>query len=259
MIFSLEALVLSKEKIGEIDLLVELLTPKGKIWSIAKGAQKSRRRFVNLLEEFNFIKAHLRKTSKGKFLILEKADLKFLPESIRNDYRKYILVSYMGEILSKIGFPGLSVDYFSFIKNLLKEIEKNEVLFLLKPFFELKILKFSGWAPELFHCVKCGYKPKKLFYLSIYEGGIVCFKCKNGDSEILDFKALEILRELISMSVDFKKLQKIEGDLKKMINVREKILKISERFLKFFLPFEINSLKFLKEYNSGGVTGAEAF
>ncbi len=251
MIFSVEAFVLSKEKIGEIDSLIELFTPKGKIWSIAKGAQKSRRRFVNLLEEFNFIKAHLRKTSKSKFLILEKADLKFLPESIRNDYKKYILVSYIGEILSKISFSGLSVDYFSFIKNLLEEIEKNKVLILLKPFFELKILKFLGWAPELFHCVKCGYKPKKLFYFSIYEGGIVCFKCKDGNSEILDFKTLEILRKLINMSVNFKELQKIEEDLKKMINVREKILKISEKLFKFFLPFEINSLKFLKEYSLG--------
>ncbi len=53
------------------------------------------------------------------------------------------------------------------------------------------------------------------------------------------------------MSVNFKELQKIEEDLKKMINVREKILKISERFFKFFLPFEINSLKFLKEYSLG--------
>uniref|UniRef100_A0A7V4JP63 DNA repair protein RecO n=1 Tax=Thermodesulfobacterium geofontis TaxID=1295609 RepID=A0A7V4JP63_9BACT len=164
MIFSLEALVLSKEKFGEIDLLIELFTPKGKIWSIAKGAQKSRKRFVNLLEEFNFIKAHLRKTSKGKFPILEKADLLFLPESIRGDYKKFLMISYMGEILSKISFSGLFVEYFSFIKKFFMEMEKENFPPLLKPFFELKILKFSGWSPEFFQCVKCGYKPKKIFF-----------------------------------------------------------------------------------------------
>jgi DNA repair protein RecO (recombination protein O) len=249
MIFSLEALVLSKEKLGEIDLLIELFTPKGKIWSIAKGAQKSRKRFVNLLEEFNFIKAHLRKTSKGKFPILEKADLLFLPESIRRDYKKYLMISYMGEILSKISFSGLFVEYFSFIKKLFMEMEKENLPSLLKTFFELKILKFSGWSPEFFQCVKCGYKPKKIFFLSIPEGGILCFKCKDGNSEELDFKTVDILRSLIKMPVKFESLKKLEKDLKKSAYIKEEILKISEKFFKYFLPFELNSLKFLKEFS----------
>lgn len=258
MIFSLEALVLSKEKLGEIDLLVELLTPKGKVWSIAKGAQKSRKRFVNLLEEFNLIKAHLRKTSKGKFPILEKADLLFLPETIRKDHKKYIIISYIGEILSKISFSGLAVEYFSFIKKFLREIEKrNSIGNLWKPFFELKILKFSGWAPELFQCVKCGYQPKKIFYFSVFEGGILCFRCKNDEGEVLDLKTIQMLRTLIEMPPDFERLQKLEEELKNWVDDREKIFKISEKFFKFFLPFEINSLKFLEEYGLGGVSGAE--
>ena len=249
MIFSLEALILSKEKLGEIDLLIELFTPKGKIWSIAKGAQKSRKRFVNLLEEFNFIKAHLRKTSKGKFPILEKADLLFLPENIRKDYKKYLIISYMGEILSKISFSGLFIEYFSFIKKLFKEIEREDLFPLLKPFFELKILRFSGWSPEFFQCVKCGYKPKKIFFLSIPEGGILCFRCKDGNSEELDFETVDILRYLIKMPVEFERLKKLEKDLEKSVYIKEKILKISEKFLKYFLPFELNSLKFLKEFS----------
>jgi len=251
MIFSLEALVLSKEKLGEIDLLIELFTPKGKIWSVAKGAQKSRKRFVNLLEEFNLIKAHLRKTAKGKLPILEKADLLFLPESIRRDYKKYLMISYIGEILSKISFPGLYVEYFSFIKKLFMEIEKENPPFLLKPFFELKILKFSGWSPEFFQCVKCGYKPKKIFFLSIPEGGILCFRCKDGNSEKLDLETVDILRSLIKMPVELESLKKLEKDLEKAIYIKEKILKISEKFLKYFLPFELNSLKFLKDFNWG--------
>ncbi len=256
MIFSVEALVLSKEKLGEIDLLVELFTPKGKIWSIAKGAQKSRKRFVNLLEEFNFIRAHLRRTSKGNFPILEKADLIFLPETIRSNYKKYFIVSYIGEILSKVSFSGLKVDYFSFIKSFLKELEGKNVGILWKSYFELKILKFSGWIPEFFQCVKCGYKPKKVFYLSIPEGGIMCFRCKEEASEVLDLKTIQVLRELMDMPINFEKLQKLEEDFKKFVDVIEKAYKISEKFFKYFLPFEINSLKFIKEYGPGETLSA---
>ncbi|HCE79717.1 MAG TPA: DNA repair protein RecO, partial [Thermodesulfobacterium commune] len=120
MFFSVEGLVLSKEKIGEIDVLVEILTPKGKLWAIAKGAQKSRKRFVNLLEEFNLLNLHLRKTLKGALPILEKADLIFIPESIWGNLEKYIFFSYMGEVLSKVSFKGLEAEYFNFIKDWVK-------------------------------------------------------------------------------------------------------------------------------------------
>ena len=70
MLFSLEACVLDKEKLGEIDYLVELLTPKGKIWAVAKGGQKSKKRFLNLLEELTFLRAHLRQPRKGNLPIL---------------------------------------------------------------------------------------------------------------------------------------------------------------------------------------------
>ncbi len=252
MVFSIDALVLSKEKLGEIDLLLELLTPNGKIWSIAKGAQKSYKRFVNLLEEFNFIKAHLRKTSRGKIFILEKADPIFLPEKIRENYKKYIFLCFIGEVLSKTNFVGLKIEYFLFIKTLIESIDTYKFFSLWKPLFELKILKFSGWTPQLYKCVKCEYIPKKIFYFSVEKGGIVCYKCKTSESEYLEIEVIKVLRNLIEVSNNFERLYKIEEELEKNLLIKEKVLKISEKFFKFFLPFEFNSLKFLKEYVLGG-------
>jgi len=89
---------------------------------------------------------------------------------------------------------------------------------------------------------------KKFFFLSIPEGGILCFKCKDGNSEELDFETVDILRYLIKMPVEFERLKKLEKDLEKSVYIKEKIFKISEKFFKYFLPFELNSLKFLKEF-----------
>lgn len=105
--------------------------------------------------------------------------------------------------------------------------------------------------------MKCGYKPKKNFFLSIPEGGILCFKCKDGNSEKLDLETVDILRSLIKMPVEFESLKKLEKDLEKAIYIKEKILKISEKFLKYFLPFELNSLKFLKDFSWGMENEAE--
>ncbi|RLG11633.1 DNA repair protein RecO [Candidatus Pacearchaeota archaeon] len=247
MIFSLEACILNKEKFGEIDYLVELLTKKGKIWAIAKGARKSKKRFVNTLEEFNFIIAHLRKPLKSNFLILESADLIFIPETVRNNYKKYLFISYIGEILSKISFSELRVEYFEFVKNFIKEIENVDFIpYLAKPFFEIQILSYLGYKPEFRKCIKCGYIPKRIIYLSIPAGGVVCFKCKNGEDIKVDKEVINILKKINKNFINFKFLKKIEKEINFNKELLNKIYEISENFLKFFLPFEINSLKFLK-------------
>jgi DNA repair protein RecO (recombination protein O) len=247
MLFSLEGCVLKKEKSGEIDYLVKLLTEKGKIVAIAKGAQKSRRRFINALEEFNIIKGIFRKTSKGKLPILESCDIFFIPEKIREDYRSFLFFSYAGEFVERVSYEGLKAEYYQFFKKFLMEFEEKRILKILKPYFELNMLKFLGWLPELERCVKCGYKPRKIFYFSILEGGILCFNCKNGTEFLIEKEVIEFLRRLISVPMKYEFLDELERELKKRGEIERKIWKISENLIKFFLPFEINSLKFLEK------------
>lgn len=248
MFFSVEGLVLSKEKIGEIDVLVEILTPKGKLWAIAKGAQKSRKRFVNLLEEFNLLNLHLRKTFKGSLPILEKADLIFIPESIWGNLEKYIFFSYMGEVLSKVSFKGLETEYFNFIKDWVKFLDKEPKLTLFhKFFFEWQMLGFLGWSPQIEVCVRCGYQPKRIFYFSVKEGGIICYRCRQEGDFRLSAEQVEVLKI-------FSKMSKNKEDLKKVMEKKAltfedlKILNsLTERFFNYFLVFEFNSLQTLKE------------
>lgn len=246
MLVLLEGIVIAKDKIGELDLLVEFLTPKGKIRTIAKGAQKSKKRFLNLLEELNVLKLHLRKTKKGSFPILEKVDLLFIPESIWYDLSKYYFFSYLAEVISKISFEGLYVDYFTFVKDFIRFLDSvGQVSYLHKMFFELKMMKFLGWEPQLEICVKCGYKPKRLFYFSIKDGGVKCYKCKEEDF-LLNYEQIHFLRTMSKNSFN----QKFFEEIKKNINISEWDLeylsKIVEDFFRYFLIFDLNSLKFLK-------------
>ncbi len=247
MIYTLEACVLGKEKIGEIDYLVKFLTEKGKVLAIAKGAQKSRRRFINALEEFNVIKGTFRKTSKGRFPILESCDILFIPERIRSDFKSYIFFSYAGELVEKVSFEGLGAEYYEFFKKFLLEFEEKEILKVLKPYFEVRMLEFLGWLPELRRCVKCGYTPRNIFYFSVLEGGILCFNCKNGSGFVLEKEVIEVLRKLLNTPPKYEFLDELEKELKKKKEIVRKVWKISEDLVKFFLPFEINSLKFLEE------------
>ncbi len=251
MLFSIEGCVLSKEKLGEIDYLVELLTPKGKIWAVAKGGQKSRKRFLNLLEELTFLRAHLRRPKKGNLPILEKVDLLFLSERARRDLKIYVFFSYISEVLSKISYSGLSSDYFGFVKKFVKEIDLQGVPLLAKTYFEQKLLLYLGMAPNWSSCVKCGKIPNRLAFLNISSGGILCIDCKTERDQPVERPVLELLQNILKLPVNFKNLKNLEKSKIFEEKYFEKAFKISEMFFFFFLPFEIKSLKFLKDLNNG--------
>jgi len=69
-------LVLNRYEVGESDLLLVLLSPTlGRFSALAKGARRSRKRFVNVLEPFTLLRAHLRGGRKGLAPFLDQADL----------------------------------------------------------------------------------------------------------------------------------------------------------------------------------------
>jgi DNA repair protein RecO (recombination protein O) len=54
--YTSQAIIMRTKEFGETDLLVTLLTPdKGRLKGIAKGARKSRKRFVNCLDVFSLV------------------------------------------------------------------------------------------------------------------------------------------------------------------------------------------------------------
>jgi len=242
--------VLSKEKLGEIDLLVELLTPEGKVWVIAKGAQKSKRRFVNALEEFNLLKVYLRKPKKGELQILEKVEVLFIPERVRYDTFRYLLASYFLEVLSKTSFPELKAEHFEFVKWLSNYLETPNFSLLIKPLFELRLCNFLGWKPELETCLSCGYRPKKVFFFSFKAGGILCPKCRGDQDEFLNDATVDIFKFLIKMPLkDAEALMfDLEESLKRNELVAEKVFSIPEVFLLYHLEFDVTSLGFLKSF-----------
>lgn len=245
MLFTLPAIILDKGQFKEIDLLVTLFTPRGKIKVLAKGAQKSRRRFLNLLEDLNYVRVHLRKPKKGNFLILERLDLIYFPESPWENLGKFYFFSYIAETLLYTNPPFLKRGDFNFVVDFLKAIDKKTLSFEDKFFWEFKWLQICGFSPNLESCVECGVIPKKVFYFSIPRGGLLCYDCKDLSCEGLTLKQIEILRKI-------GKINKLEEFIQAMYlfswEEKEKILYLMENFFLFHLNWEPKSLSIIKEY-----------
>lgn len=244
MLFTLPALILDKIQIKEIDYLVNLFTPRGKIKAIAKGAQKSKKRFLNLLEDLTYVRAHLRKPKKGEYLILEGVDLLFLLESPWRDLKKFYFFSYIAEVVSFTNPPFLRKEDFSFLVNFLKEIDLSNYSLEGKFFWEFKWLQICGLTPNLVHCVVCGSFPKKIFYFSIPKGGLLCFSCKDLSVTGLTLKQIDLLRKIVRIK-KFEEARKFMTSLS--LEERKGLYSLMENFFLFHFNWEPKSLKFLRE------------
>lgn len=245
MLFTLPALVLDKDKIEEIDYLVTLFTPRGKTRVLAKGAQKSFKRFLNLLEDLTYLRVHLRKPQRGKTFILEGADLLYLPESPRKEPLQFYFFSYLAEIIDFTTPFSLSKKSFFWITQYVKDLDTRRAGKLDKFFWEMKWLEICGLSPYVSGCVRCGMRPQRIFYFSIPQGGVLCLNCRDENVLILSHSQIDLLRKIGRI----KTLKEMENLWERLLEEeRRRLLDLSERFFLYHLDWEPRSLRTLKEH-----------
>ncbi len=207
--------MLNRYEIGESDLVLTLLSPVfGKFSAIAKGARRSKRRFVNVLEPFTLLRAHLRKTRTGFFPFLEQADLLITWEPIRLDPRRFVLASYFAELVELFSKPNIGQEIFFLLKEALEVISKEEPNNFLKLAFELKLLSLTGFGPD-FSQNGVSFSPKEVAILRTF----LRYPLSN-------LKRIRISEEIFSKAIE-----------------------AIENFLLYVLDREINALRIWKEMN----------
>lgn len=241
----LVALVLSVKEISESDLLVSFLSrERGRLSAVAKGARRSRRRFVNKLEPGHLLRIHLRKGRSGLTPFLEAADLLFAPENFRTDPRRFTLASYFIELCERSSPPAEGREIFSLLLENLKFLEKRSPPPILKPYFELQLLRLLGWSPEFRGCVACGKELASSAYFSFAGGGLRCEHCAREGDRVISPRTRAVLSALFKLSPDSLTRLRIPED-----EIRE-VATLVEAFLKKVLDQDIKALKVLKALES---------
>ncbi|WP_022854159.1 DNA repair protein RecO [Thermodesulfatator atlanticus] len=247
MNFIATALVLNAQTVAEKDVFLSFLTAeKGRLAAIAKGARKSRKRFVNTLEPFTLIKAHLRGGKRHLAPFLDQADLIEPFEPLRLDYGAFFQASYLGELLETFFKPGAGKNFFPFACEAISCLaEKKAPWSLLKLNFELALLRESGFSPHLgTHCLQCGKILQEEVYFSFEEGGVLCRACAHENDYLLWPSTLAFLRHISKLKPSRLKCLRPYAE---NINQAGKLI---ERFLLRVADCEIHSLRILKDmYN----------
>ena len=176
-----EAIVLFKRSYGESDKIIRLFTlSSGKVAAIAKGANRSQKRFANTLEPFNRIRVeYFEKYGRGMVRI-ENADIIETNSGIETSLKKACTAGFFVEFVDRLTKEReRHEDLFNVLAEILQGIRGAEFTYDDILHYQLRMLGILGFMPNFHTCVYCGQAmaaDEKIFF-SRERGGILCHKC----------------------------------------------------------------------------------
>ena len=174
--------VLGSIDFGESDRILTIYTlEQGKLKGIAKGARRSRKRFVGNLDPLSHINIVYFHSDKSELVRIEDASLIDAFSVLKTDIERLSDGCYLLELTSELTREGqvLPEAYHSLVA-FLKLLESGAGPEALR-FFEVKLLEQSGYLPHLTGCMSCrATGENERLYFSSAKGGLVCRACSSG-------------------------------------------------------------------------------
>ena len=247
------AIVLRVTEHGDYDKIITCLTLKrGKMSFIAKGAKKSMKRFVGVLELFSVLNV-VWSFGRGRGLpVLQEASVVNPFERVRTDVTRTAYASYWCELVDRWMEKGQrQVSVYRLLEYTLDQLDSGELsVYPLHISFQLRFMTLSGFRPGIDHCHKCR-KPLEAFGRSsvafdLRRGGVLCKECapQKGSLHILSMGTVKLLNWVLNAPLG--KLNRAKFS-KQAIDESVGML---EAFVVYHLGKETKSLKFLKQIAS---------
>ena len=238
-----EALVLSSLVLGEADLLVTLYTKEvGKLRATARGVRKPTSKMVGHLEPLTHVELAL---ARGKTLdVISQAQVLQSFSDLKDRLEGVSSGIYLAELVEGFGAEGSSnPEIYSLLVETLRDLDHNHNGELALRYFELQLLKSSGFAPEIYRCVQCRRElvaGQHLFSPDL--GGTLCDQCIPTDVLIrpLSVQVLKVLRFL-----DRSELQDL-SKLKVSSHMAEELKGLLAVTIRYWIDREIRSKSFLE-------------
>jgi DNA repair protein RecO (recombination protein O) len=176
---TVEAIVLKHADWGEADRILTLFTrQQGKIRALGKSVRKIRSRRAGHLEPFTHVTLQLAKSRDLPIITQAETIQAFAP--LRESLVAIGHASYVIELLDKFTYEeGENLSLFTLlVKTFERLITPGLDAQLVLRFYEIRLLDYTGFRPELTHCIACGttIQPEDQFFLP-GSGGVLCPRC----------------------------------------------------------------------------------
>ncbi len=242
-----DAVVLRHSDYGEADRMLTLYTRQlGKARAIAKGARKMASRKAGHIEPFTHVKLQL---ARGRdVLIVTQAETVDAYLSLRDDLVLTSHASYMLELLDRFTYVDETENssIFRLLTESLSRLASNHDVWLVIRYYEMRLLDYLGFRPQLFECTNCGreIKPEDQFF-SFSAGGVICPRCGRGlpNLQSITVDTLKYLRHFQRSSYAN------ASRAKPSPQVQQEAETLMQGYFTYLLERELNTPGFLKKIN----------
>lgn len=246
------AIVLRNRPYGESDKIVSFLTDKfGKLTGIAKGALRSRRRFINSLEPFSLVNLRFQDPPHSNLAFIIAADLVNSYRHLQTSLERIAYASYVIEITDGL-VPEREENQavFDHLQAGLKYLEEGQPSLRFLTSFELKLLRLVGYQPILEACKKCRLDHFRSSHVqwrfSPINGGLLCEDCARVHNE-----AIPLSTAAIDVMVALQAENSLPAQLSLPASVVQEIRSATLGFIQYHVDREIKSAPFLSTFSSG--------
>lgn len=190
---------LRRTPVREADLLSVMYTREhGKLELLARGAQRLTSKLMGHLEPLTLVRVSI---ARGRSMdhVTEAEVVDAFP-AVKNGYENSARGLYVAELVD--GFSALAAanaELFALTIQTLQALGMARNSDLAMRYFDLQLLRLSGFMPELYNCVECGaeLEPDRHRF-AVGAGGTLCTECGPTDVVVrpLSLSALKLLRML---------------------------------------------------------------
>lgn len=242
-VYRSEAVIIRRSDFGEADRLLTLITPTGKRRVVAKGARKTTSRLAGHIELFTHAALLL---AVGRNLdIVTQSTILHSFDTLRGDLRRIGAAYYAAELIDRlIEEDDENRPAFELLVATLAALNATNNVDLALRFYELRLLGFLGYRPQLYHCAVCQETlTEETNRFSSVAGGALCQRCASTDRGAvpMSLNAFKLLR--------FLQAQPLEAIERLTISsgTREEVEKLLRAYIRRILERDLKSITFLEE------------
>ncbi|OGP50464.1 MAG: DNA repair protein RecO [Deltaproteobacteria bacterium RBG_13_43_22] len=243
---SVEAIILQVQLYGEADLIIDFFSSQsGRMRGMAKGAKKSKKRFVHCLEPLNWVRLHLFEKQNVSLVRIDQGELIDPFPGIRKDFKKWGQAGFFCEMIKElfgVGDPNPAV--FELIRESLKVLEQEKRDQEVFSIYQIRLFKLAGYAFHLTSCLSCGKKAEEIQnpIFSPVRGGVICPSCHKGENGIrLSPGAVRSIHQSMHMSLPqvfrIRFTREIRGEIEGLL----------KSFSSYIIGKELGSARYLKQ------------
>ncbi|MEM7028019.1 MAG: DNA repair protein RecO [Chloroflexota bacterium] len=244
-LFNVDAIILRRRDFSEADRLLTVLTADhGKMRLLAKGVRKTKSRKAGHLELF--MHTALQVAEGRNFGIVTQADTVQAYRALREDLDKISHAYYLSEMIDRFtedNDPSFAL--FELMALTLARLSDGNPIeqFLSVRYFDLHLLRITGYQPQLHFCVSCNNRIEaEDNYFHGLDGGILCPTCgeKRPRARRLPLSALKVLRFLQTRPWEE------AAKLKLTENTQRDVERVVLDYISVILERKLKSIDFLK-------------